>query len=593
MPEAELSAEQRHVVELVKRGDSIFFTGVAGTGKSFTLKQIAREMGTDGIFFTAMTGVAASQIPEATTLHSFAGIGRGDGTLEQVLVRVRTNKVAVKNWQTARILVIDEVSMLSRRLFEMLDFIAKALRKKSTDFGGIQLVMVGDFFQLPPVSSNDSQAQAGDKEKCFESVVWTRKIRSCVALRTVYRQKDQALVAMLNEVRYNNITQHTLDLIRSLARPIPNVARDVTPTMLLPFNNQVDRINESKLAAINAPAFRYEAIDSGADSFLVSNLNNICMLAQTLTLKKGASVMLLKNYNNVKLYNGSVGVIIGFKQRALIDDSSSAQPGASPDQGRNSRNKVVREAGQVEILESKSACTPKDCLVPVVRFADGREYPVGYDSYEMDGLTRDSPCRARREQIPLKLAWALTVHKSQGMSIDMLVVDLSKVFEPGQAYVALSRARTLEGLQVLSFDPRRCWCDPKVVQFYQSFENRPLEMPVLPPAPAPPLKPNQPPNQELTSTQSWQKPSVPAQTAATQMVRPTESTVQRPPVQTTEYPTTKSLTSASMVVRTVARPAVSVVSVARPGGGGSRILGASEPATKRQRLEEPEKSDDQ
>ena len=487
---ANLSVEQRSVVESVLSGRSLFFTGCAGTGKSFTLKSLTAAIrattgSAQGIFFTAMTGVAASLLPGATTLHTFAGIGQGEGNLDLLVGRVKRNKLALRNWGSARILVIDEVSMLSRRLFEVLDRVGRNIRKNDSPFGGIQLVLCGDFFQLPPVSKDFKNARTPtpaeielanlDKQMCFESPIWNSVIKEHIVLRKVFRQQDLGLVNLLNEVRFNSISEKNIKLLKSLCRPLV-CPPGITPTILTPFNAKADTINQGRLDALpEKPVsthqqtyqqtyqqtnqqietkeeggdplyygkYTYTARDSGADEFMRQNIDKLTCYPKVLTLKVGAQVMMLKNNSALSLVNGSCGVVEGFRLSESVD-----------------RDKV-------EVLESVKC--PGNSMLPVVRFANGVVATIGIEAFTVEDAVNPSlPPRAKRDQIPLRLAWAVTIHKAQGMTIDYLQVDVRNVFEAGQAYVALSRARSVEGLQVLSFDEKKFWCDPKVVNFYKT-----------------------------------------------------------------------------------------------------------------------------
>ena len=438
VPAFDLSAEQKSVLHAMQSGKSIFFTGCAGTGKSFTLQLLAKAKQGMGIYFTAMTGVAASLLPNATTLHSFAGIGQGTGTPEVIVSKVLSNRVATERWLECETLVIDEVSMLSRDLFEKLDHIARCLRKgrQHLPFGGIQLILCGDFFQLQPVS------QTSDKSCCFESPLWEKTIKEHIELKTVFRQKDVKLVKVLGEVRYNKLSEESIALLNSLRRTL-QCPPGISPTVLTPFNQAADRINEAKLNGLKSDQFfRYECKDGGSDLNMVSNLEKMTTFPTSLPLKIGAQVMLLKNQSQSDLVNGSCGVVVEFKPANAND------------------------VGMLLGKDVKTQLRP-ETMLPVVRFANGITAMIGLDVFKVESSVPGGHDRARREQLPIRLAWAITVHKAQGMSIDYLQVDLRSVFEAGHAYVALSRARSIDGLQILSFDPKKCWCDPKVVEFYR------------------------------------------------------------------------------------------------------------------------------
>mmetsp|Transcript_74920 Transcript_74920/g.190067 ORF Transcript_74920/g.190067 Transcript_74920/m.190067 type:complete len:338 (+) Transcript_74920:1-1014(+) len=333
--------------------------------------------------------------------------------------------------------------MMSKALFEKLDFVARRVRKRELPFGGVVLCLCGDFFQLPPVS----RGSCGDDAMfCFESEAWATCLASatsasastagggdeprrqnCYELTEVFRQKDAALLDMLLEVRYNKVTQNGMKTLNALSRAL-QVKAGIEPTRLFPTNVRADAVNSERLAALpGGPGLSatYESIDKVPEGmiFTPEALDQMSMLPRKLELKVGAQVMLLKN-KTPTLVNGSRGVVESFERNA------------------------------------------EGSLVPHVRFLSGEVMLVAREEEDKDVV---GGRKITRCQIPLRLSWAITIHKAQGMSIDFLEVDLRNVFEAGQAYVALSRARTLEGLRVLSFDPRKFWTNPKVANFYQMY----------------------------------------------------------------------------------------------------------------------------
>ncbi|XP_048580160.1 ATP-dependent DNA helicase PIF1 isoform X2 [Nematostella vectensis] len=385
----QLSPQQRYVLELIRKGENVFFTGNAGTGKTTLLKEVVKCAPSDCTFVTALTGVAAVQAG-GTTLHSFAGIGLGNGSKQDLYSIVRRGQ-KVKNWKNVKVLVIDEVSMLDGKLFDKLEYIACNMKNSDRPFGGIQLVLCGDFFQLPPI------VKVGETS-----------------------------VKLLNEVRYENLSEESLERLEYLKRPLPD--GDIEPTKLYSHNVQVNEVNAQHLASLQGDAEEYLARDTGSLPYR-DNMNKYVIAMDKLVLKVGAQVMLLKNLTD-ELINGSRGIVTGFDEEKR----------------------------------------------PIVKFTDGKERTIS----EMDWNLENSAGQvlARRVQIPLKPAWAITIHKSQGMSIDLLQVDLRNVFAQGQAYVALSRARTLEGLQVLSFDTSKFTTSPAVIDFYKDrVKQAPLHLP--------------------------------------------------------------------------------------------------------------------
>ena len=436
-----LTKAQRTVVALAQKGLSFFFTGCAGTGKTFTLKSIIEALPQGVTYVTAMTGIASSLLPHGTTLHSFAGIGHGEGPRAQILKKVKSSGASANKWRTAQTLIIDEVSMLSDELFELLDYIGREMRsRKSKPFGGLQVICCGDFFQLPPVSKKITNY-------CFESPVWAELMEGRVyELLDIFRQKDERLITLLNEVRHGNISEQTVQLVNSLRRDIV-LPSGIVPTLLVPVNSIADSINIRELEKLPpTPSQMFQCNDWAIDAFTLDMLPKITLFPERLVLRVGAQVMLLKNNATLKLWNGSRGVVVGFR-----------------DYDNKEKGGALSAIGHFPAVYK---------TYPVVRFSTGQEILIGVDGFELQGFGKKETLRAKRSQLPLRLSWAITIHKSQGMSLDFLKVDAARSFEAGQAYVALSRARTVEGLQILSFDPRKCWCDPKVVRFYSESVNK-------------------------------------------------------------------------------------------------------------------------
>jgi ATP-dependent DNA helicase PIF1 len=349
-------------------------------------------------------------MPRGATLHSWAGVGLAKDSPEQVLHTVKNSKAA-KNWRNTKLLVVDEASMMSKRLFDLLEYIGQRIRRNEAPFGGLQLALCGDFFQLPPVS----RGSAGDDSRyCFESEKWGLAVNACIELTHVYRQRDASFLQLLNQVRFNELRPEGQKLLESLNRPL-QMKEGIKPTRLYSQNKSVDDINMKELAALPGEAHQFRATDTAA---CTEQLNKLTLFPEVLVLKVGAQVMLLKNLPGGQLVNGSRGVVESF----AVDNT------------------------------------------PVVRWINGMTTSVSVE----DSKHEVGPRTLVRHQYPLKLCWAMTVHKSQGMSIDYLEVDLATVFEKGQAYVALSRARTLEGLRVVAFDPSRFWTDGRAVEFYRT-----------------------------------------------------------------------------------------------------------------------------
>ncbi|KAM6396341.1 ATP-dependent DNA helicase PIF1 [Pluvialis apricaria] len=417
-PPARLSAEQEAVLGAVRSGKSIFFTGCAGTGKSFLLKKIVGSLPPKSTYATASTGVAACHIG-GTTLHAFAGISSGKAPLEQC-IQLAERPVVRQHWLACQHLIIDEISMVDGKFFDRLEAVARAVRKRDEPFGGIQLIICGDFLQLPPVCKANEETKF-----CFQAKSWRKCIHINMELTEVRRQTDKTFVSLLSAVRLGRCTE---EVIRLLMQTATNRSeRDgILATRLCTHKDDVEITNERRLQQLSGEVHAFEALDS--DPMLVKLIDAQCPVGGRVELKLGAQVMLAKNLDVSRgLVNGARGVVVGF--------------------------------------ESEEKGLPK------VRFLCGVTQVIKMEKWVFKG---PSGVNLSRQQLPLKLAWAISIHKSQGMSLDCVEISLSRVFESGQAYVALSRARSLAGLRVLDFDPKVVRADPSVLQFYRQLRRHQL-----------------------------------------------------------------------------------------------------------------------
>ncbi|RMC08560.1 hypothetical protein DUI87_14807 [Hirundo rustica rustica] len=417
-PPARLSAEQEAVLGAVRSGKSIFFTGSAGTGKSFLLKRIVGSLPPNITYATASTGVAACHIG-GTTLHAFAGIGSGKAPLEQCIQLAERPGVR-QHWLACQHLIIDEISMVDGKFFDKLEAVARAVRKRDEPFGGIQLIICGDFLQLPPVCKANEETKF-----CFQAKSWRKCIHINMELTEVRRQTDKTFVSLLSAIRVGRCTEEvTRQLMQTAAH---RSERDgILATRLCTHKDDVETTNERRLQQLPGEVHMFEALDS--DPMLVKLIDAQCPVGGRVELKLGAQVMLAKNLDvSQGLVNGARGVVVGFE---------SEQKG-----------------------------------LPKVRFLCGVTQIIKMEKWVIKG---PSGVHLSRQQLPLKLAWAISIHKSQGMSLDCVEISLSRVFESGQAYVALSRARSLAGLRVLDFDPKVVRADPAVLQFYRQLRRHQL-----------------------------------------------------------------------------------------------------------------------
>ncbi|XP_006831600.1 PREDICTED: ATP-dependent DNA helicase PIF1 [Chrysochloris asiatica] len=410
----QLSKEQAAVLRVVLKGQSIFFTGSAGTGKSYLLKRILGSLPPTGTVATASTGVAACHIG-GTTLHAFAGIGSGRAPLAQCVALAQRPGVR-QGWLNCQRLVIDEISMVEADLFDKLEAVARAVRQQNKPFGGIQLIICGDFLQLPPVTKGSQPPQF-----CFQAKSWRRCVPVTLELTEVWRQADQTFISLLQAVRLGRCSAEMTRQLQATAAH--KVGRDgIVATRLCTHHDDVVLTNERRLQDLPGELHSFEALDSDPEQ--ARTLNAQCPASQLLQLKLGAQVMLVKNLAVSRgLVNGARGVVVGFEA-----------------EGRG---------------------------LPQVRFLCGVTEVIRADRWTVQATGGQL---LSRQQLPLQLAWAISIHKSQGMSLDCVEISLGRVFANGQAYVALSRARSLQGLRVLDFDPMVVSCDPRVLRFYANLQ---------------------------------------------------------------------------------------------------------------------------
>ncbi|KAJ5498897.1 DNA helicase PIF1 ATP-dependent [Penicillium expansum] len=430
-----LSDEQRAVLDaVVDRGKSMFFTGSAGTGKSVLMREIIAKLRNkyrkepDRIAVTASTGLAACNIG-GVTLHSFAGIGLGKEPVPELVKKIKKNQKARNRWLRTKVLVVDEVSMVDGDLFDKLEEIARRIRNNGRPFGGIQLVVTGDFFQLPPVPDGSNR----EAKFAFAAASWTTCIQHTILLTNIFRQRDPEFADMLNEMRLGKITPRTIEAFRRLSRPL-DVKDQIEATELFPTRAEVEGANSARMARLSGEVMRFNAVDSGTiqDPQHRERLLSNCMAPPMIQLKKGAQVMLIKNMED-SLVNGSIGKVVAFMSEDYFDSYK--------ENDKNFADDATPDGSERHLL-----CQPETWKI---------ELPNG-------------EVQAQRQQVPLILAWALSIHKAQGQTLQRVKVDLGRVFEKGQAYVALSRAVSQEGLQVTRFEPRKVMVHPRVVEFYSN-----------------------------------------------------------------------------------------------------------------------------
>ncbi|KAL4244571.1 ATP-dependent DNA helicase PIF1 [Abortiporus biennis] len=488
-----LSKEQRDVLEMVKSGRNVFFTGSAGTGKSVLLREIIKHCLEQKrrLAITASTGIASVNIG-GCTVHSWSGIGLGKEAKEVLVCKligkpkwIEEKKrrqwaadhhvpykadpyepdwlggAAMDRWIKTKTLIVDEISMIDGVLFDKLEFIARIIRRSDEPFGGLQLVLSGDFCQLPPVPDKHGDLE-NSQVFAFEANTWDRCVGRPVFLTKVFRQKDQAFVDMLNAMRFGLLAPATVVKFKGLSRPV--VYEDgIEPTDLFPTRKEVDNANSERLSKLPPPVHTYQSQDvPGHDERgnrikiqTMRTLLSRLVAPEKLVLKERAQVMLIKNIVQGSLVNGSVGIVIGF-----CTCREAVQEGTQIAQVDNHKNK------EKQVETKKEPTIPEEFMRanrvwPKVRFQNGSTLLCIPSTFEVNNS--DSSIAALRQQVPLILAWALSIHKSQGQTLERVRVNLRTTFEKGQAYVALSRATSMNTLQVLDFDPVRVMAHERVL----------------------------------------------------------------------------------------------------------------------------------
>lgn len=443
-----LSPEQTVAFNKYLKGENIFITGPGGSGKSALIRHIYADAKSKkkNIQVCAMTGCAAVLLQcSARTVHSWSGIGLGNRPIEDIIHTISNNYFKKREWTRLRILVVDEVSMLSLKLFNMLNIIGKTIRKNDKAFGGIQVIFTGDFYQLPPVGN---RADEETRQFCFESEQWEEVFseNNEIELRRIYRQTDGEYVSLLNGIRVGEIDKNMEDILKGrLKQEEYNIDSELSVVKLYPVRNKVEQINRSEMLKLQTQSIQYNVKVEDkiselhgdarikrreiSDTFIeyeVKNFISNLICDREIILKVGAHVMCVVNVcENEKLIlcNGSQGKVVGFEKG---DDLKQ---------------------------------------YPIVQFNNGCRHTMTPHTWECERVPG-----VLVSQIPLILSWALTIHKSQGVTLDYADIDVgSCVFECGQTYVALSRVRTLEGLYLSSLDLTKIKVNEKVKQYYEKF----------------------------------------------------------------------------------------------------------------------------
>ncbi|WP_201591822.1 AAA family ATPase [Psychrobacter pulmonis] len=449
---------QSSALDILKTGQNVFLTGSAGSGKTYTLNQYidylrARRV---PVAVTASTGIAATHM-NGTTIHSWSGIGIKDELSDRDLTNLSRKQFLADRLKDTAVLIIDEISMLHAKQLNLVNQVLKHVRKNDAAFGGIQVVVAGDFFQLPPIGS---KGETNREKFAFMSEAWLdAKFHICY-LSEQHRQVSEAanggldLDDILNQIRRQEVSFEAIAALEATFDQ--NV--DIKRTRLYTHNLNVNKINDKELAALDGDMMRFEATSTG-DSKLVETLKKTVRTQDDLVLKVGAKVMFIKNNSELGVSNGTMGELIGFAA-VKIDDSKDTSDDLIEDTAqdaiaKNTKNKAKKDKESKEKPKDEKPTTQK---MPVVRLNSGREVIAEPEEWIIEDETGD--VLASYLQVPLCLAWAITIHKSQGMTLEAAEIDLSRTFELGQGYVALSRLKSLAGLQLLGMNDMSLQLDP-------------------------------------------------------------------------------------------------------------------------------------
>ena len=427
---------QSQALNILKTGANVFLTGEPGAGKTHTINTFVNFLRSCDIepAITASTGIAATHIG-GITIHSWSGIGIKNHLDKYDLDKIASSEYISKRINRTRILIIDEISMLSPNTLDMVDMVCREIKQNDEAFGGMQIVLVGDFFQLPPVVRRDDFENTKKQSSlisnmkrtgtfAYEGEAWERAKPVICYLSEQHRQDDQDFLSVLSGIRSNNISENHMNYILERQIEMDDMPENVTK--LFSHNINVDQVNGTELARLEQEIKSYKMTASGSDS-IVATLQKGCLSPENLELKIGAVVMCTKNNPKERFANGTLGTVISFDEFTKY---------------------------------------------PIIKTKNGRLITIAPMDWAVE---ENGKIRGQITQIPLRLAWAITVHKSQGMSMDAAVMDLSQVFEYGQGYVALSRVRRLSGLYLLGFNDNAFKVHPQILEKDILFKSKSAE----------------------------------------------------------------------------------------------------------------------
>lgn len=400
---------QKNALEILQLGYSVYLTGEAGSGKTYLLNKyilFLRKKGAE-VGITASTGIAATHLG-GVTIDSWSGLGLRDEMTNKEIHALSQKPHLRRRIQKTKALIIDEVSMLHGRRLDSIDRICRVIRGKNLPFGGLQVILCGDFFQLPPVS-----AERRNYDYVYKSNAWLEMSPHILYLESQYRQTDPVFNEVLSAIRENKVDEHIVHTLRQTKHH--EFTGSIIPTKLYTHNVDVDAINKTQLATISREPHVYQMISVGYEG-VIDALKRGCLAPEHLVLKKGAQVMFVRNNPLAGYFNGTVGKVIGFDR---------------------DNHPIVETFERKKIYVNPARWT----------------------------IAEDQKIRAELTQLPLRLAWAITIHKSQGMTLSCAEIDLSRSFVHGMGYVALSRVRSLKGIRLLGINNLALSVNPEITEF--------------------------------------------------------------------------------------------------------------------------------
>ena len=430
---------QEQALNVLKTGANVFLSGEPGAGKTHTINAYVNYLRNCGVepAITASTGIAATHIG-GMTIHSWSGIGIRTKLDKYDLDKIASSEYIVKRINRTHVLIIDEISMLSAKMLDMVDLVCREIQQSGEPFGGMQIILVGDFFQLPPIVkkneveekkqnsflSTDGYLSTGLGTFAYEAGAWERARLVVCYLAEQYRQDDARFLSVLSGIRANNVEDEHLNHVAS--RQIAPSDAPENITKLFSHNVDVDKVNNAELVKLKTEVKSFKMRSRGSEA-VVAALKKGCLSPENLELKAGAVVMCTKNNPKERFVNGTLGTVVDFEEFSGY---------------------------------------------PIIKTRNGLNIIIGPLDWTVE---ENGKIRAQITQIPLRLAWAITVHKSQGMSLDAAVMDLSQVFEFGQGYVALSRVRRLSGLYLLGINEHALKVHPQILKKDADFKNKSRE----------------------------------------------------------------------------------------------------------------------